>query len=273
MRLGGGIGGAVACAAGLCAAAPAWAGAWPMEPGCIQAISAIYIDGAERAFDDEGDASLDADFTKIESSTFIEWGATPRLTLIAQPVVQHVTLSPEPGVSDETSGFASSQIGARWLLGRPAGGALSVQAALIAPGTGENVIAAPLGDGGGAAEARLLVGRGWGGEDRGAFAEIQLARRWRFDDYPDETRLDATFGVRPEAGWMVLAQGFSMWRETGDAGALPLPASRSHKIQVSMVRRVNDAASIQIGAFETYAGRNVVDERAGFAALWLRLGR
>ena len=259
---------ALAVVGALAAADAAQAGAWPMEAGRIQAISMITYDTADRSLNTDGDAVLDADFTKVEASSFLEWGLTPRLTLIAQPVVQNVEQRAPGGGLDHETGFASSQVGARWLLGRPAGGALSVQGALVAPGQAENLIDAPLGEGGLAAETRLLAGRGWGGEDRGIFIEGQIGYRWRGGGDPDEARFDATFGVRPSPDWMVIGQSFSIWSERPEDVARR--EFRSHKAQLSVVRRVNERFSLQFGGFGTYAGRNVVEERAAFASVWMR---
>jgi hypothetical protein len=267
MRCGGGT--ALVLIAGFAGGGPAWAGAWPMEEGRVQAISSVSYDTAERGFDDAGDSALDADFDKLESSTFIEWGATERLTLFAQPVVQRVSMRQAPGAPvEEATGFASSQVGARYLLGEAAGGVLSVQGALVTQGDVENVINAGLGEGGGAGDLKLLIGRGWGGERRGLWLDGQAGYRWRFDEYPEEARFDATVGVRASPGWTLMAQSFSVWREAETS--LALPESRSHKAQLSVVRRINDIWSVQVGGYGAYAGKNVVEERAGFAALWMR---
>lgn len=238
----------------------------------MQAISSIAVDAASRAFDADGETSLDADFEKIELSSFMEWGVTPRLTLLAQPVVQTVTMR-EPGGGpgaglEEATGFASSQVGARFLLARPLGGVMSVQGALVAPGAAENVINAKLGDGGAASEVRLLAGRGWGGQHRGVYVDGQAGYRWQFDEFPAEAHFDATFGVRASSSWMVIAQNFSVWRDAEPA--LVLPETSTHKAQLSVVRRLSDAWSFQVGAYGAYAGENVVEERAAFAALWFR---
>ena len=261
---------AAALSLALLAGPRAEAGAWPAEEGEGQAITSFTFDSAARALDDDGDASIDADFQKIETSSFIEWGMTERLTLVAQPVFQTVEQRDADGGLDTGTGFASSKIGARFLLGRPAGGALSAQGVVVSPGEAENVTDAPLGDGGVAVESRLLAGRGWGGERRGVFVEGQVGYRWRTDDDPNETRLDATLGVRATADWMLIGQSFSTWSD-GDSLATQR-AFRSHKAQFSVVRRVNDAWSVQLGGFGTYAGRNVVDERAAFASVWRRFG-
>jgi hypothetical protein len=255
-------------AAGLFVGGAAHGGAWPMEEGRGQAISTLTIDAADSAFGADGEASLEADFQKLESSTFIEWGLTPRLTLVAQPVVQSLATRSPDGAAEEATGFASSQIGARWLLARGAGGVLSVQGALIAPGTGENLVFARFGDGGPAAEARLLAGHGWGGERRGVFVDGQAGYRWRADEEPEEARFDVTLGVRASPELMILTQSFSAWTE--EAPALLLPETESHKAQISVVRRINERYAVQVGGFGAYAGRNVVEERAVFTALWLR---
>jgi hypothetical protein len=240
-----------------------------MEEGRVQAITSVAVDGADQAFDQDGDAVLAADFEKIEGSTYLEWGVTPRLTLIAQPVVQRVSLRQSPDAPiEEATGFASSQLGARVLLARPFGGVMSLQGAAVAPGAVENVINARLGDGGAAADLRLLAGRGWGGERRGVYVDSQVGYRWRFDDYPEEARFDATFGVRASPDWMLITQSFSVWRE--EEPNLLLPESRVHKAQVSVVRRLNETWSLQVGGYGAYAGRNVVEERAAFASLWMR---
>lgn len=239
-----------------------------MEEGRVQTISSVAYDSAEQAFDDEGNAVLVADFEKFEVSDFIEWGVTQRLTLVAQPVVQTVTMR-EPGGEVETAtGFASSQLGARFLLAEAFGGVMSVQGAVVAPGVVENVINARLGEGGAASDLKLLAGRGWGGEARGVYVDAQAGYRWRYDDYPGEARFDATVGVRASPRWMMVAQSFSMWREAEPQ--LLFPESRSHKAQVSLVHRLNDTWSFQVGGYGSYAGRNVVEERAVFTSLWMR---
>ncbi|MGD2134429.1 MAG: hypothetical protein PVI23_16685, partial [Maricaulaceae bacterium] len=163
---------------------------------------------------------------------------------------------------DVQSGFASSQIGARWLLARGAPGVASVQGALVAPGRVENVLNQPLGEGGMAAEARLLLGRGW----NGGFAEAQAGYRWRGGGDIDELRFDATVGLRPSNDWMVMAQSFSIIAEDNDIGR----PNESHKAQLSVVRTLTERMSVQIGARGSYAGRNVVEERGAFVSLWLR---
>jgi len=251
--------------------APAYAGAWPTEPGHGQAISSFAYSMADTTFNDAGDAGDATTFDKFEISTFLEYGLTSRLTLVAQPVVQSVRLGDSAGGEVSQTGFASSQLGLRWLAVRRGSSVLSLQAAAVIPGQGENVLDAPLGDGGLAGEARVLLGHGWGDAQRGAFVEGQAGYRFRGSDDPDETRFDATFGVRPSERWMIIGQSFSIWSATDDASAVRPYAS--HKLQLSAVRRINDRLSVQLGGYGSYAGRNVVDERAAFVAVWVSFDR
>lgn len=261
---------ALAFVAAALAAARADAGAWPLDPGEGRAISSFTYDRAIRAFDDDGNADAPADFDKLETSVFLEYGLTPRFTLVAQPVVQTARIADTAsGATREETGFASSQIGLRWLAHQGERSVVSFQTAVVAPGAGENVINAPFGDGGLAGEARALAGRGWGDAARGGFVEAQTGWRWRTDGDADEARLDLTLGLRPSARWELIGQSFSIW----SVDAAPDEVFESHKAQLSAVRRLNDRFAVQFGGYASYAGRDVIDERAGFVALWMMFGK
>jgi len=238
-----------------------------MARGHGQTISALSYSSADLAFDDGGEAVAPTIFDKVEVSDFLEYGLTPRFTLVAQPVVQSVRLGDGAGGEETQTGFASSQIGVRWLALQRGSSVLSLQAAAVIPGQGENVFNAPLGEGGLAGEARVLAGRSWGDAARGAFVEGQAAYRMRGGGDPDETRLDVTVGVRPSDHWLVIGQSFSIWSATDVA--FPVRPYAIHKAQLSAVRQINDRVSVQLGAYGAYAGRNVVDERAAFMAVWV----
>ena len=255
---------ATAAALAVLVGAEARAGAWPMPEGHVQSISSVSYDAAERVFGPAGlDDGAPLDFSKVEASVFVEWGVSDRLTLVFQPVAQSVTIETDDGGVESQSGAASSQIGARWLLAEGRPGVFSAQASLVAPGEVENVIDAPLGEGGLAAEARLLAGRGWSG----GFLEAQAGYRWRGGEYADELRLDASVGLRPTENWQVIAQSFST---IAAEEIRPDREVESHKAQLSVVRNLTDVWAIQVGARGSYAGRNTVDERGVFVSMWLR---
>jgi len=73
-------------------------------------------------------------------------------------------------------------------------------------------------------------------------------------------------GVSPTQNWQVLAQSFTTV-SAGEARA-PFGDFRSHKLQLSGVRRLSDAVGLQVGGFRTVAGRNVIKETGAFTAVW-----
>ncbi len=255
-------GAALALFAAATTCARANAGAWPMEDGRGQTITGLAFHTAERAYDAAGDDAFDAEFRKIETSVFAEYGLTSRITLVGRIAYQDV----EAGV-DSVRAFAATEIGARRLLARWRGGVVSAQLLGVFPGGGENVFNQHLGVGESGAEARLMAGRGWGDAQRGGFAEAQLGYRWRAGDDADEARLDVTAGWRIDGDWMIMGQSFSAW---GLDGPAVQPDYESHRAQVSVVRRLNASWSLQAGGLGTYSGRDVIQERAVFLTLWRR---
>ncbi|MCG8443881.1 MAG: hypothetical protein MI723_18930 [Caulobacterales bacterium] len=245
---------------------PAWAGAWPLEPGRGQAIISFLGDGGTARFDESGARVGGVDFRKLEASAYLEHGLTRRLTVVARPAYQQVRLRGGFGDFQEAEGVAATELGARVVALRGEGGVVSVQVGALIPGEGENLIDARLGDGAVGGEVRLLGGMSWG-ERRPVFVEAQIAARVFEGQDDPEGRLDLSAGMRLRPNWLALAQTFSTWSD--GQGAIARRDYVSHKAQLSVVRDLTDSLSVQSGAFRTVAGRNVIDERAGFVALWL----
>ena len=243
------------------ASSAATAGPWPQKPGEGQVIVGVTFDEATRAYSADGEPDQDAVFRKFEVSAYIEHGVTPRLTFVARPAYQWIEIG-DSVATEFVEGFAASEFGVRALVAEPFGGVVSAQASVITPGEGENVIGARLGEGGNGVEARLLAGRGWGGEDRGGFLDVQAAYLRRFDEAdPDEYRALATVGVRPARGWLVMGQLSSVASSNEPVTRRPY---RSHKAQASVVRDYSKRVSVEAGVFRSYAGRDVIEETAVF---------
>lgn len=165
---------------------------------------------------------------------------------------------------DTAQGFAASELGARLLVWRGETAVVSAQLSAILPGGGENVADRPLGDGGLGAEARVLAGMALG---EAVFLEAQPAYRWRDDGFLDEARLDLTAGWRPRSDMMIMVQSFSTWSVSD-----PIVGQRhfsQHKVQASFGISTG-FGELHIGGWFTPAGRNAIDERAIFAAIWQR---
>lgn len=226
-------------------------------------ISSILYDRAEGYFDDDGRQLDGGYYEKREYATYAEYGLTDRVTLVGRIAWQDVALV-EAGIPDSAQGFAASEAGARLLIWRSEPAVLSVQLSGILPGGGENIADRPLGDGGLGAEVRVLAGMAAGDA---VFLEAQPAYRWRDDGYLDEARLDLTAGWRPRADMTVMVQSFSTWSVSD-----PSTGQRhfsQHKVQASFGISTR-FGEFHVGGWFTPSGRNAIDERAVFAAVWQR---
>jgi len=246
-----------------CAGSPAQAGAWLQEKGEGLLIVTTLLDRADSRYGPDGAPVDDGYFHKDETSAYLEYGVTARLTGVARLAWQSVDR--RRGASlDTASGLAASELGLRAGLWRSRRQVATLQVMALVPGVGENVSNRPLGEGGRAWEVRGLWGRSYGVSQ---FADIQLAHRWREAPDLDEVRLDVTWGWRPAPRWQVLAQGFSVW--SVEAERPGRPDFNQHKLQLSIGREIA-GTEYHAGVFATPAGRNTLDERAVFLSVWRR---
>jgi hypothetical protein len=111
-------------------------------------------------------------------------------------------------------------------------------------------------------EARLLAGTSGSWRGLPGFVELQAARLKR-SGLSDETRVDATLGLRPRPHWMLLVQGYG-----GQADSAPI-ASRWRKGEISLVRDVG-AWSLQAGWRQALSGRETPTDRGVVLAVWRR---
>lgn len=237
---------------------PASAGAWPVEPG-----RALVIAKYERTTADQGygpDAALvDIDHRRDETlSVFVERGLTPRLTLQAKA---GFTRGRDRWV--DYSGRGPIEAGLRWAVLRSERSSLAVYLGAGEAGAGRNAGYAAPGKGSLDLEARVLYGRSATWKRREVYVELEAARLKR-EGLADETRLDATLGMRPAKDWLLLAQTYA-----GQADRSPI-RSRWVKSELSVVRSFGDW-SVQGGWRDTVSGRETARDRGVVLALWRRL--
>ncbi len=250
------------------------ASAWPAPKGETLAITSYTYYSADQRLGDRTGPRMPIHFEKHEASLFVEHGLTDRVTLVAKPSVQRIRSEqalPDGGVDRvDAFGLGGSEVGARMLLGRPAGAAVTLQLTALSPNTIENAAGDPVGDGGYGAEIRLLLGESWGWRRRGGFASAQLAYRARTEVDSPEARVDLTLGLRPSRDWMLLGQSFSRWSTERVSGFAQPDAQyyHQHQVQFSALRHLDEDWALQLGAFASVAGRNVLDEEGGVIALW-----
>lgn len=229
-----------------------------MAPGRTQMIAKYERTEARQGYDP--DAVLVAiDPRRDQSlSVFVEHGLSPRLTLQAKA---GVTRGHDRWV--DYSGRGPIELGLRWAAYRDDRSSLAVYLGAGEAGAGRNAGYAAPGQGSLDLEARVLYGRSATWKGREVFVDLEVARLKR-QGLADETRFDATLGVRPAKHWLILAQTYA-----GQADRSPVRAQWV-KTELSVVRAFGDW-SAQLGWRDTPMGRETARDRGVVLAMWRRL--
>lgn len=244
----------------------AWAGAWTLDRGQWQMISGTTVSRATREFDASGAASEKVIFNKLFVQSSLEYGLTDAVTLFVAP--EYVTVqSATKGQVPTHARDAAVEAGARILLLTRIG-MFSVQGSAKTAGAFDMSVSVDQASGR-QAEFRLLYGTNYKFLRCDGFADLQIAERWISRPRPNEMTIDATMGLWITPRTLAVFQSFNTL--SGGGGRAPYTFYRAHKLEFSIVRRVTERWSVQIGVFASPAGRNVVVERGGVAAFWYRV--
>jgi protein XagA len=243
----------------------AFAGAWTLPQGSGQVVVTTTASTANAGFDGSGLAPT-ARYNKLELQGLIEYGITDRLTVIADPGLQHVDIA-SPTDARRT-GLGYTEFGGRYRLLQVDSWVVSGQTTLRVPGTNDTSNPAAIGYTGVETDIRALVGYGFEIGAMPAFVDLQAAQHFRAGAPPDEFRADATLGVRVAPQWLLLAQSFNVISE--GAGSAPFASYDYYKLQLSAVYSVTPSVSLQLGGFTTYAGRNALQENGVIFGAWYR---
>ncbi len=245
------------------------AGAFLEPAGEGQIITTATFSGSTRAFDKKGRLIPVSSYQKFELGTYIEYGTTDYLTLVASPSIDHIKTSPTPGLTQATTGIGDTAVGARLKIYQTELLIFSVQS-LLRP---------PLGLQTDSATRSLDQSHSLTGEIRGlagistavfgynVFADFEAGYRWNDAVTPNEWRADITAGVHATPAFMILVQYFAA---ISDGRTPSNPSYYWDKEQVSGVYAFSPSWSGQIGGFLTVAGRNAGREFGPIAALWYR---
>jgi hypothetical protein len=254
------------CAGLTLAPCAALAGAWTWTAGTGQATVTGTMSSATRTFDTSGVMQPTTRYNKFELQGWFEYGVTDRFTAIVAPGLQHVDIAPP--TDSRRSGLGYTEFGGRYSLLQGDSWVFSGQATMRVPGTNDTSNPAAIGYTGVETDLRGLLGTTFSVYGMAAFVDVQLAQRLRAGGPPNEFRADATFGIRPAARWMVLAQSFNVISE--GAGSPPFSRYEYFKLQLSAIYALNQAWSVQLGGFTAYAGRNALQENGAVLGLWYR---
>ncbi len=243
-----------------------WAGSWPLPAGKGQIIQTTLAVSADKGFDANGKLDLPVQFSKYETSMFLEHGLNEDFTLVLAANYQNLQFI--AGVDQVNfSGFGETEVALRKTIWKAGPAIISLQAHMIFAGPGETITDADLGVGGTQYEVRLLAGRSFKIARKDAFIDVQLARRFRRQNIADEWRFDISSGWRPLPNWQILGQAFYV---NGQSAPNLTRSNRRLKAQTSIVYDRNKKTSYQIGVYKTVLGKNVIQENAIFMSIWQR---
>ena len=241
------------------------AGAWTLDKGGWQIISATTISDAGKSFDADGKPTEDVTFRKTFTSLYAEYGWTDWLTLVAVPEYASAVSAQPKRAPERANDFAISGGARVRLLGDT--GVLSIEAMARSAGAFEldtSFRQRPGED----FELRVLYGTHFELFGREGCFDAEIAQRWTTGGRPDETPVDLTLIY--DIGWktQAIAQNFNVVSEGG--GQPPFVHYRYHKLALSFVRPVWGRTSLQLGGFVSPAGQNALEEKGIFLSLWTR---
>lgn len=189
-----------------------------------------------------------------------EWGATDRLTLIADAETKTI------GAVDDAV-LERGRIGARVQMLKWDGGILSVEGmagtGAVRAGDGESFFASPHFSG----EIRVLAGQDFTLFGDHAWAGVELGWRWRGGPPADEGIIDGIIGWQPRDDLLVMAQYFGV--VSGDDAFDGYRPYNSGKLQLSVAYEAVRGVWLQAGGIASLHGDDS-GAAGGMVALWWR---
>ncbi len=254
---------------------PAYAAAWTQHQGDGQIIfnfsfleTAHWFDssGRRQAFPDRGR------FRQIEVNPYVEYGVTPRTTLVWDTFLPWNRYANEFAASG-SGGLGDMEFGVRRRLTGESATVVSVQftgqfplyAAARTPAPGNHQVDL---------EPRLNVGRGGTVGVRHVFVSGGAAYRFRTGAPADQFRSDVTAGIDLSRRFLGLVQFFGI---TGIRNGSPLATGGNpnvqsdfdlYKSQCSLVTRFDRRTRFQLAWVDAFAGRNTGAGSTLLLALW-----
>jgi hypothetical protein len=245
----------------------ATASAFLLPAGTGEVLTTALYSTTTRAFDSHGHPMPVASYDKIELSSYIDYGLTDWLTVIAQPGLDRIHAGgPQPATF---VGLGKSDIGAAVQLYHGDTVSVAFQALAETPSVAARGYVAPafVGDRNWDGTFSLLVGDSFTVAGLSAFYDVEPGYRVRGAGWPDEVRLDVTLGVRPLPHLLLMLQSFAAYATAPG----PLwPRDAWWKLQASAVYEFSTHWSVQVGVFGTVSGLNAGREFGPLAGLWFR---
>ncbi len=245
----------------------AFAGAWNQRAGEGQVISTSSWTHAGRIFNDEFEAVDLQGFTKTETRLYLEQGVTDWLTLVGNGGLQTLNFR-DADSSFDFDGLDDVELGVQVKTHAREGLATSVRLSYIVDSQLENRAVDVIG-GGDLIELRGLIGQSRETLLGDVFYDAQVALRSESLDELDGAQAALTMGYRPTSRWLTMMQSYANYSKAEEVEGNPAPEQFQFNVNLSLAREYKPGRYIQVGAGQTFAGKNIVQERSVFMALWV----
>ncbi len=256
----------------IACASSAYAGAWVQPKGKGQVITTLRHYKTNAFFDENRDRGRKTgSYHKTSAEIYAEYGLAPAWTAGVQTSYQWIEAR-GGSAGGRTSGLADTSFFLRERLWEGEGDVFSIQQLVSVPGGYDERRNPALGYGQIDLELRALYGHSGTVEELAYFADLQGAYRKRFEGPADEIRADATVGLKPKEGYMLLAQSFNtIGLGNASTTAFVTPSGPDYDLSTLSLSGVIDVPydfSVQAGASTDIAGRNTGGGNTVFIALW-----
>jgi hypothetical protein len=258
-----GLAAAVLCVASAIAFAPTLgeAGAWTEPQGQGLMIATFWgWTGAGAPWG--GDPAVKQN--RADLQIYAEYGLNDQWTIFGQMAIERYQISPP--TSSLYSGLDYSDLGFRAKLWASGPWIVSGEATLMLPGAWNPVSPAQAGNTGGAADWRMLGGYSFAIGSAPGFVDLEFGYRVRTAGPPDEWHLDATIGVKPTPGMILMLQDFFVVSMPSTDPSFS--AWRQNVVEASLVLPLWDRWQAQVGWFTTTLAAKTNTERGAELALW-----
>lgn len=241
--------------------------AWLQTRGTALIISSLINYSSDARFDAFGQRVSGVRYRKQEASIYSVYGVSNSVTLGAQPSFYSLGGAGR----NKTLGLSYIELFARTKVWVGDFWIVSAQALVKFPGANsfdrEPFIEAASRD----MEGRILFGRNGSllphKLDLRYFTSIEAGFRRRDGNASDQLRADTTFGLNLSQDYQMILQSFNI-AALGGKQVKPATDYDLYKAQISVVRKLPRAMSVQFGGFTEFAGRNTGAGNALFLAVW-----
>ena len=242
----------------------AHAGAWPQPVDHIQIILPVSTTHATKTYDAQGKLIRRNRYTKDELSPYLEYGLTQHITLVGQlSLLREQTSWLGETIADRS--LSEIKFGARLALGKWQDTYFSLQPQIIWHGAKNqsDPFASRRGDIDG--EFAITLGRHFKLLGLDGFSDNLIGIDIRPASRPSAMIVNLTIGLNLDARTKVMLKSESYSTFTKSSAS---SQTRSNKLGLSLVRRLDKTVSIEVGAMRSLNGQNTIQEKSMRVALW-----